>query len=249
MRCSPAPAAALSRPCRDQRGVAQHRAWRGAARRRRYRRYSLLLQPPLVPQWRRRAGVPGEVGGFAGGYRAGGTVHRSHPLCCLPATPACLRRVRRMDEVCGQSRLFAAEGEEVRLPVAHMVCNQTPPVGGKPSLMTFRWGWGGDCGAPTPRWCCSSTGPPCPEPEQCARSPAPAVRWLTCPCCLPPSPPLLSPPSPLAPAWRREVETLFHEFGHAAQHMLTEQQEGLVAGIRGVEWDAVELPSQFMENW
>lgn len=47
----------------------------------------------------------------------------------------------------------------------------------------------------------------------------------------------------------REVETLFHEFGHAAQHMLTEQNEGLVAGIRGVEWDAVELPSQFMENW
>lgn len=89
-----------------------------------------------------------------------------------------------MDEVCGQSKLFAREGENVRLPVAHMVCNQTPPVGDKPSLMTFR-----------------------------------------------------------------EVETLFHEFGHAAQHMLTEQQEGLVAGIRGIEWDAVELPSQFMENW
>jgi len=47
----------------------------------------------------------------------------------------------------------------------------------------------------------------------------------------------------------REVETLFHEAGHALQHMLTEQSEGLVAGIRGVEWDAVELPSQFMENW
>ena len=46
----------------------------------------------------------------------------------------------------------------------------------------------------------------------------------------------------------REVETLFHESGHALQHMLTEQSEGLVAGIRGVEWDAVELPSQFMEN-
>lgn len=89
-----------------------------------------------------------------------------------------------MDEVCGQSRLFAVDGAEVRLPVAHMVCNQTPPVGDKPSLMTFR-----------------------------------------------------------------EVETAFHEFGHAAQHMLTEQKEGLVAGIRGVEWDAVELPSQYMENW
>jgi hypothetical protein len=36
-----------------------------------------------------------------------------------------------------------------------------------------------------------------------------------------------------------QVETLFHEFGHAAQHMLTQQREGLIAGIRGVEWDAV----------
>jgi oligopeptidase A len=45
------------------------------------------------------------------------------------------------------------------------------------------------------------------------------------------------------------VETVFHEFGHALQHMLTKQDEGLVAGIRGIEWDAVELPSQFMENW
>lgn len=79
---------------------------------------------------------------------------------------------------------WAPDGQQVRLPVAHMVCNQTPPIGEDPSLMTFR-----------------------------------------------------------------EVETLFHEFGHALQHMLTQQQEGLVAGIRGVEWDAVELPSQFMENW
>lgn len=47
----------------------------------------------------------------------------------------------------------------------------------------------------------------------------------------------------------REVETLFHEFGHALQHMMTTVDEGLVAGIRGVDWDAVELPSQFMENW
>lgn len=46
-----------------------------------------------------------------------------------------------------------------------------------------------------------------------------------------------------------QVETVFHEFGHALQHMLTKQEEGLVAGIRGIEWDAVELPSQFMENW
>ncbi|XP_020688430.2 probable cytosolic oligopeptidase A [Dendrobium catenatum] len=89
-----------------------------------------------------------------------------------------------MDEVFARSRVLARDGNLVRLPTAHMVCNQTPPVGGKPSLMTFR-----------------------------------------------------------------EVETVFHEFGHALQHMLTKQDEGLVAGIRGIEWDAVELPSQFMENW
>uniref|UniRef100_A0A803MNN2 oligopeptidase A n=1 Tax=Chenopodium quinoa TaxID=63459 RepID=A0A803MNN2_CHEQI len=89
-----------------------------------------------------------------------------------------------MDEVFSRSRILSRDGSSVRLPVAHMVCNQTPPFGDKPSLMTFR-----------------------------------------------------------------EVETVFHEFGHALQHMLTRQDEGLVAGIRGIEWDAVELPSQFMENW
>jgi oligopeptidase A len=46
-----------------------------------------------------------------------------------------------------------------------------------------------------------------------------------------------------------EAETLFHEFGHGLQHMLTRVEYGLAAGIRNVEWDAVELPSQFMENW
>ncbi|MGA7933237.1 MAG: M3 family metallopeptidase [Kovacikia sp.] len=71
-----------------------------------------------------------------------------------------------------------------RLPVAYLVCNQTPPVDGKPSLMNFR-----------------------------------------------------------------EVETLFHEFGHGLQHMLTKVDYSGVAGINNVEWDAVELPSQFMENW
>lgn len=89
-----------------------------------------------------------------------------------------------MDEVVARSRVLSPDGNSSRLPVAHMVCNQTPPVGSKPSLMTFR-----------------------------------------------------------------EVETVFHEFGHALQHMLTREDEGLVAGIRGIEWDAVELPSQFMENW
>ena len=46
-----------------------------------------------------------------------------------------------------------------------------------------------------------------------------------------------------------EVVTLFHEFGHGLHHMLTEQEVGGVSGINGVAWDAVELPSQFMENW
>jgi oligopeptidase A len=74
--------------------------------------------------------------------------------------------------------------EGLQLPVAHLVCNSTPPVGKKPSLMTFR-----------------------------------------------------------------EVETLFHEFGHGLQHMLTTVDDADAAGISGIEWDAVELPSQFMENW
>eukprot|EP00494_Astrolonche_serrata_P005136 UN05152 len=89
-----------------------------------------------------------------------------------------------MNAVFSRSSVLARHGCSVRLPVAHMVCNQMPPVGDKPSLMTFR-----------------------------------------------------------------EVETVFHEFGHALQHMLTRQDEAFVAGISGIEWDAVELPSQFMENW
>ncbi len=72
----------------------------------------------------------------------------------------------------------------VRHPVAYLCCNQTPPSGDVPSLMSFY-----------------------------------------------------------------EVETLFHEFGHGLQHMLTTVDVPEVAGINGVEWDAVEVPSQFMENW
>ena len=95
--------------------------------------------------------------------------------------PASKRGGAWMDECLGRSR--SAEGQPV-LPVAYLICNQTPPVGGTPSLMSFE-----------------------------------------------------------------EVETLFHEFGHGLQHMLTTVEEPEAAGINNVEWDAVELPSQFMENW
>ncbi len=46
-----------------------------------------------------------------------------------------------------------------------------------------------------------------------------------------------------------EVITLFHEFGHGLHHMLTTVDQFDISGISGVEWDAVELPSQFLENW
>lgn len=46
-----------------------------------------------------------------------------------------------------------------------------------------------------------------------------------------------------------EVVTLFHEFGHGIHHMLTQVEVAAVSGINGVPWDAVELPSQFLENW
>ena len=68
------------------------------------------------------------------------------------------------------------------------------------------------------------------------------VAYLTCNG----SPPIGDTPSLMT---FREVETMFHEFGHGLQHMLTNVEVGDVAGISGVEWDAVELPSQFMENW
>jgi len=59
-------------------------------------------------------------------------------------------------------------------------------------------------------------------------------------------PPVGDKPSLLA---HDEVETLFHEFGHGLHHMLTKVDYPAVAGISGVPWDAVELPSQFLENW
>jgi oligopeptidase A len=60
-----------------------------------------------------------------------------------------------------------------------------------------------------------------------------------------------APPLPGQPALltHDDVITLFHEFGHGLHHMLTQVADIGVAGISGVEWDAVELPSQFMENF
>ncbi|MCE1915121.1 M3 family metallopeptidase, partial [Enterobacter hormaechei] len=46
-----------------------------------------------------------------------------------------------------------------------------------------------------------------------------------------------------------EVNTLFHEFGHCLHLMLTQIETAGVSGTNGVPWDAVEMPSQFMENW
>ena len=60
------------------------------------------------------------------------------------------------------------------------------------------------------------------------------------------TPPTADTPSLLT---HDDVTTLFHEFGHGLQHLLTQVDYLSVSGINGVEWDAVELPSQFMENW
>ncbi len=68
------------------------------------------------------------------------------------------------------------------------------------------------------------------------------IAYLTC---------NLTPPVGDEPALltHSELTTLFHEFGHGLHHMLTLVDVPAVAGISGVEWDAVELPSQFLENW
>jgi len=68
------------------------------------------------------------------------------------------------------------------------------------------------------------------------------IAYLTCNF----APPVGDKPSLLT---HDDVTTLFHEFGHGLHHLLTEVDYPSVAGIDGVEWDAVELPSQFMENF
>lgn len=68
------------------------------------------------------------------------------------------------------------------------------------------------------------------------------VAFLTCNF----TPPVGDKPALLT---HNEVTTLFHEFGHGLHHMLTKMDVYEVSGINGVAWDAVELPSQFLENW
>ena len=68
------------------------------------------------------------------------------------------------------------------------------------------------------------------------------VAFLTCNFI----PPIGDKPSLLT---HDDVVTLFHEFGHGLHHLLTQVDEPAVSGISGVPWDAVELPSQFLENW
>jgi oligopeptidase A len=68
------------------------------------------------------------------------------------------------------------------------------------------------------------------------------IAYLTCNF----TPPVGDKPSLLT---HQEVTTLFHEFGHGLHHMLTKMTEAAISGISGVAWDAVELPSQFLENW
>jgi len=68
------------------------------------------------------------------------------------------------------------------------------------------------------------------------------VAYLTCNF----TPPVDGQPSQLT---HNEVTTLFHEFGHGLHHMLTRVDYPSISGINGVAWDAVELPSQFLENW
>jgi oligopeptidase A len=70
----------------------------------------------------------------------------------------------------------------------------------------------------------------------------PPVAYLVCNF----NPPMGDTPSLLT---HNEVVTLFHEFGHGLHHLLTEVDYPSIAGVNGVAWDAVELPSQFMENF
>jgi oligopeptidase A len=79
----------------------------------------------------------------------------------------------------------------------------------------------------------------CIEPDGTVRTP---VAYLVCNF----SQPVGGKPALLT---HDDVTTLFHEFGHGLHHMLSRVPQAQLSGINGVEWDAVEMPSQFMENW
>ncbi len=86
-----------------------------------------------------------------------------------------------------------------------------------------------------------------PDPLQASATLQTPVAHLVCNF----SSPMVQPDAQVRPALltHDDVITLFHEFGHGLHHLLTKVDEMAVAGISGVEWDAVELPSQFMENF
>lgn len=83
---------------------------------------------------------------------------------------------------------------------------------------------------------------PCVDRKETAKGVTAPIAFLTCNL----TPPVGDDPALLT---HQEVTTLFHEFGHGLHHMLTQVKYSEVSGINGVEWDAVELPSQFLENW
>lgn len=135
------------------------------------RLYGLRIAPRDVPLWHADAGyyeVLDRAGTLVGGFYV----------------DLYARKGKRGGAWMGECVNRQGLQGQVTAPVAHLVCNFTPPVGGKPSLLTHY-----------------------------------------------------------------EVTTLFHEFGHTLHHVLTRVDYPSLAGINGVAWDAVELPSQIMEQW
>ena len=113
------------------------------------------------------------------------------------------------------------------VPVAYLTCNGSPPVGDKPSLMTFR------------------------EAETLFHEVRTEQFWIQEFVCIILFPTLASHLINISMCFlfSRILVHVRTQAGHGLQHMLTRASVGDVAGINGVDWDAVELPSQFMENW